>query len=146
MRPLRLAAARSGHVMFVLALVVIAVPAGAHHSFASFDRSKEVTMTGVVRDSGVKTRHGAYIWGVYVGPEWRGRGVGHGLLDACLDWARDHGVIIARLSAVTVNANAIRCYVRARFEAYGMEASAIRIGDRFYDELLMVKKLHDTAR
>jgi len=33
-----------------LALVAVAVPAAAHHSFASFDRSKEVTMTGVVRE------------------------------------------------------------------------------------------------
>ena len=36
----------------VLALVMLAaaVPAGAHHSFAEFDRTKEVTMTGVVRE------------------------------------------------------------------------------------------------
>jgi len=27
-----------------------AVPAGAHHSFASFDRTREVTFTGVVQD------------------------------------------------------------------------------------------------
>ena len=50
MKTLRLAAARSGQAVFVLALVVIAVPAEAHHSFASFDRSKEVTLTGVVRE------------------------------------------------------------------------------------------------
>jgi hypothetical protein len=36
--------------VFVFALVVIAAPAEAHHSFASFDRSKEVTLTGVVRE------------------------------------------------------------------------------------------------
>ena len=36
----------------LLALVTLAaaVPAWAHHSFASFDRSKEVTLTGVVRE------------------------------------------------------------------------------------------------
>lgn len=50
MTSLRLAVARSGQAVFVLALVVIAGPADAHHSFASFDRSKEVTMTGVVRE------------------------------------------------------------------------------------------------
>ena len=36
----------------VLALVMVAaaMPVDAHHSFASFDRTKEVTMTGVVRE------------------------------------------------------------------------------------------------
>jgi hypothetical protein len=28
----------------------VAAPAGAHHSFASFDRTREVTFTGVVQD------------------------------------------------------------------------------------------------
>ena len=44
---------RSGPLAFatiVLALVVGAAPADAHHSFAQFDRSKEVTMSGVVRE------------------------------------------------------------------------------------------------
>jgi hypothetical protein len=30
--------------------MVIAVPAAAHHSFAEFDRTKQLTMTGVVRE------------------------------------------------------------------------------------------------
>jgi hypothetical protein len=44
MRVLRLAS------VIVLALGATAAPADAHHSFAKFDRSKEVTMTGVVRE------------------------------------------------------------------------------------------------
>jgi len=37
-------------VITALALMVIAVPAAAHHSFAEFDRTKRLTMTGVVRE------------------------------------------------------------------------------------------------
>jgi uncharacterized protein DUF6152 len=37
-------------LMFLLALLAIAAPAAAHHSFAEFDRSKQVTMNGVVRE------------------------------------------------------------------------------------------------
>jgi hypothetical protein len=33
-----------------LALVAIGVPVRAHHSFAAFDRAKEVMVTGVVRE------------------------------------------------------------------------------------------------
>ena len=38
-------------VLIVLALVAARVaPLGAHHSFAAFDRQKEVTLTGVVKE------------------------------------------------------------------------------------------------
>jgi hypothetical protein len=47
---LRLAFARSGQGAIVLALVAMAVPAAAHHSFAEFDRTKQLTMSGVVRE------------------------------------------------------------------------------------------------
>ena len=50
MKPLRLAVARTGQAAFLAALLVGAGPADAHHSFAQFDRTKEVTMSGVVRE------------------------------------------------------------------------------------------------
>jgi hypothetical protein len=36
--------------ILTVVMVASAVAAGAHHSFAEFDRSKEVTLTGVVRE------------------------------------------------------------------------------------------------
>ena len=50
MKPIRLAFARSGQVGILLALLLSAVPTSAHHSFAQFDRTKEVTKSGVVRE------------------------------------------------------------------------------------------------
>ena len=50
MKPLRLAVARTGQAAILAALLVGAGPADAHHSFAQFDRTKEVTMSGVVRE------------------------------------------------------------------------------------------------
>lgn len=45
---LRLAIARLTAI--VMALLAIAAPVSAHHSFAEFDRTKQLTMTGVVRE------------------------------------------------------------------------------------------------
>jgi hypothetical protein len=50
MTPLRLAVARTGQAVILAALLVGAGPADAHHSFAQFDRTTEVTMSGVVRE------------------------------------------------------------------------------------------------
>ena len=57
MKPLRLACARSGQAGILLALVAIAAPADAHHSFAQFDRTTEVTMSGVVREVQLNNPH-----------------------------------------------------------------------------------------
>jgi len=37
-------------IVLSLVMLTAAAPAHAHHSFAEFDRSKQVTMTGVVRE------------------------------------------------------------------------------------------------
>ena len=37
-------------IVLSLVLLTAVAPVAAHHSFAEFDRSKEVTMTGVVRE------------------------------------------------------------------------------------------------
>ena len=42
--------ARGTAFAILVVLVVSAWPAGAHHSFAQFDRTKEVTLSGVVRE------------------------------------------------------------------------------------------------
>jgi RimJ/RimL family protein N-acetyltransferase len=98
-------------------------------------------MTGIYRDSGIKMRHRATIWGVYVRPEWRGAGIADVLIEACVGWARDLGLRLVTLSVVTTNAAAIRCYVRCGFSVYGMEPEVIYHDGVYYDELLMVHKL-----
>jgi hypothetical protein len=41
---------RTHLVMVVVALVTLAIPAAAHHSFAAFDQSKQVTIKGEVTE------------------------------------------------------------------------------------------------
>jgi GNAT superfamily N-acetyltransferase len=60
-------------------------------------QGKLVGMTGIYRGSGRKQAHSATVWGVYVIPELRGLHIAEALIRACLDWGREHGVIIARL-------------------------------------------------
>src|ERR687893_275416 len=37
-------------VIAAAAMLALATPAGAHHSFAAFDRERQVTLTGVVKE------------------------------------------------------------------------------------------------
>jgi len=96
-----------------------------------------VGMTGVRMSTSPKTRHNAEIWGVYVHPEWRGLGIADALINACCEWARTSGAVIAKLGVTTTNQTAIRCYERCGFKITGTDPKAIFTNDRYYDEYMM---------
>lgn len=98
-------------------------------------------MAGIRRLEGPKLRHTAMIWGVFVRPAWRGQGIADALIGACIGWATAHALHSARLSVVVTNIGAIRCYARNGFTVYGVEPAIIRVGDTYYDELLMARRL-----
>jgi ribosomal protein S18 acetylase RimI-like enzyme len=93
-------------------------------------------MLGVYRSRGVKNHHAANIWGVYIRPEFRGQRLCEKLMHEALAWCAAKELRIVRLSATT-SAAAIRCYARCGFRVYGVSPEEIRVGDTYYDELMM---------
>ncbi len=100
-----------------------------------------VAMAGIIRNTRVKTKHAAFIWGVYVKPAFRGAGLAETMVNACAAWARDKGVSIVRLTVVVGNEKAIACYQRCGFEITGTDVAAIRWDGVDYDEHLMSRRL-----
>ena len=98
-----------------------------------------VGMAGLYREDRAKTRHSGTVWGVYVTPDWRGLHIAEALIEACLAWGRERGVVVAKLGVITANAPAIRCYTRCGFTVYGVEPKTIFYNGEYYDELLMAK-------
>jgi RimJ/RimL family protein N-acetyltransferase len=93
--------------------------------------------TGIMRNSSPKTRHSAWIWGVYVTSKWRGLRIADELIFSCFAWARARNIVIAKLGVAVVNSSAIRCYERCGFKIYGTEPRAVFVDGRYYDEHLM---------
>jgi RimJ/RimL family protein N-acetyltransferase len=98
-------------------------------------------MAGVFTMEQPKLAHVGTVWGVYVRPAFRGRGVGERLLRACIDWAGRQGRVTLKLGVTAGNDAARRCYERVGFTTYGVEPVAVQWEGRFYDELLMVLRL-----
>jgi RimJ/RimL family protein N-acetyltransferase len=97
-----------------------------------------IGMVGCQREAPKKARHRAFIWGMYVVPEIRQRGIGRQLLLEAIARARrwedfDH----LALSVMTHQEAARRTYLACGFEPIGLHRRALRVSERYYDEQRM---------
>lgn len=111
-------------------------------ALGAFDGETLIGSLMFTRETGVKQRHRGVITGMYVAPEGRGRGVGRALLLAAIERARAQaGVEQIHLAVVTRNRAAHALYASAGFAIYGTESHALKLGDDYLDEDLMVLRL-----
>lgn len=97
-----------------------------------------IAAAGVMREDKLKRRHLATVWGVFVRPEARGRGLGRAVVQGAIDVAREWpGVARVELS-VSENAPAAqRVYEALGFVAWGREPEALRVDGVSYAEIHM---------
>jgi len=100
-----------------------------------------VGVGGLGRESRPRLRHKAFIWGMYVRQLARGTGLADAIVERLLDHARADGVERVLLTVSADNWPARRLYERCGFEVYGIEAHAIKMGDQYVDEAMMVRRL-----
>ena len=97
-------------------------------------------VVGLLVPEGAKLRHKGVLWGMFVRPGARGTGLGPALMARVLEHAAQV-VEEVRLTDVASNTAAVRLYARFGFEEYGLERRALKVGDNYHDELLMVLRL-----
>jgi RimJ/RimL family protein N-acetyltransferase len=113
----------------------------------AFVDGKLVGTTGFVRESGAKERHKGRVWGVYLTPAMRGKGVGHGMMQALLDRASNiAGLEQISLAVATGQTAATALYRSVGFVPFGCEVHALKVGDRYVDEEYMVLRLTEYKR
>jgi RimJ/RimL family protein N-acetyltransferase len=100
--------------------------AARKHSFAAHQRNPDsVTFMAeadgrLVGTLGAEIRGGLADLGMMVDSEWRGRGVGSALMEACVAWAREHGAHKLVLEVWPHNQAAIGLYRKFGFEQEGL--------------------------
>lgn len=110
--------------------------------FGCLDGTRLVGIVGIVRAAKVKQRHTAQVWGMYVTPGARERGIGRRLLAAAIEHARRWpGVEQVHLSVTDSAAVARHLYETAGFREWGHAARALACDGRFVGESHLVLDL-----
>ena len=108
----------------------------------AFVEDRLVGMAGFAQRQGPKIRHRGLIWGVYVKREYRKLGAGKLLLSEMLRLARTLPSLQQIHLAVAIDqAAAQRLYASLGFESYGRDVHALKLGDAYVDEELMLLRL-----
>jgi RimJ/RimL family protein N-acetyltransferase len=108
--------------------------------FGAFDGQNLVGTVGLHRESSRKLAHKALIWGVYVAPSFRQRGIGRMLLERALAHAASlPGLLRVTLGVNTENTAAIALYESLGFETFGLERGFLLVDGVLHDELHMVR-------
>lgn len=114
--------------------------------FGAFEESRLCALVGVQREGMVKLAHKSFIWGVYVAPEARGRGVGAAIVRHALSYAASLlGARQVNLRVNTRNTAAVALYKRLGFIEYGLERDYLIVNGVPQDEYQMVCRVASAA-
>ena len=111
-------------------------------TFGAFDSESLVGLVALGREDMKKLSHKAFIWGMYVKPESRGKGIARALINEALSLARS----VPQLKQVNLCTNAsnlaaIELYASMGFKAFGHEPGSMLINGELQDEIHMVFRL-----
>lgn len=110
----------------------------------AFSDDALVGAVGLYREAREKTAHRAWIWGVYLTPIARGRGLGVQMMEQAVAYGRTlDGVCQVCLSVSAIAPDAQKLYEHVGFRAWGKEPRAMRVGGQLLDEVHMVLPLDD---
>jgi ribosomal protein S18 acetylase RimI-like enzyme len=106
--------------------------------FGAYDNQQIVGMVALRQNEQPKEAHKGFMWGMYVAPGSRKSGVGAALVAALL--AAAQGLVEqVLLTVVAENTAAIALYERFGFIRYGLEPRAMKTGETYVDEVLMIR-------
>ena len=103
-----------------------------------FEEGRLTGTAGFYRRPQLKERHKGHVWGVYVRPESRGKGVARAMMQEIVRRARS----IAGLEQITLVASAHlparKLYETLGFQSYGVEPRSLKLGTEYVDDVLMI--------
>lgn len=114
-------------------------------AFGAFEQDVLIGIGALERERMNKLSHKGLIWGIYVKPEYRGRGIARALLVEILSLAGSVPELKqVNLSVNASNKGAIHLYVSFGFMQFGREPGSLLIDGVLHDEIQMYLRFADT--
>lgn len=108
----------------------------------AMDGDKVVGMNAFHWTNKPVTKHVAQIFGVFISPEYRGKGIGRLLMDGIISEIKKNPQFIKITLGVNAeNSSALKLYESLGLKVVGKHTKELRFGDKFCDELLMEKMI-----
>jgi ribosomal protein S18 acetylase RimI-like enzyme len=121
-------------------------PDSGRNRFGAFDGAELAGVVGVGREGALKVRHKAFIAGMYVAPQWRGKGVGRKLMEQALAFAEAMpGLLQVTLAVTADNASALALYESMGFAVYGRAPGALLVDGVLHDDVQMARGTQRTV-
>ena len=119
---------------------ILAAEHASHHEFilGAFIDHKLVGMVGFFRPSRPRPEPRGHVWGMFMRPEWRGKGIAGQLMDQLIAHAKKMpNLYTIQLTTLDRSKGIIALYRSRGFEVFATEQQVIRIGQVQYNELYM---------
>lgn len=113
--------------------------------WGAFEGGVMTGMVGLDHEPRIKNRHKAVVIGMYVVPEFAGRGLGRDLLATLLYYARNSSLELLVLTVTKGNDSAERLYLKAGFKSFGIEPHAIKVHNQYFDKNHMFLQLKEAS-
>ena len=115
--------------------------AACNFVIGAFDDGKLIGTAGFFRRPNNKERHKGHIWGVYVLPKSRGKGIASALMKEIVRRTREIDGIEQITLVASARLPAQKLYESVGFKGYGIEPHSLKIGKDYVDDVLMVLML-----
>jgi ribosomal protein S18 acetylase RimI-like enzyme len=110
------------------------------HNFVigAFEDAKLIATAGFYRYAHLKEQHKGHIWGVYVRPESRSKGIARALMQEIIRRAGAMEGLEQILLVASAHLPAKKLYEVLGFASYGLEPRSLKIGAEYVDDVLMI--------
>ena len=123
----------------IAAMAARLAPGGDEAVYGAFADGRLAGLAGLARETRMKNRHKATVFGMYVARECGGRGIGRALLAHLIGEARGQPQLQQLLLTVTEgNAGATALYEQAGFRSFGIEPRAICVDGSYHGKNHMI--------
>ena len=104
----------------------------------AFEQEQLVGMIGFFRPARPKLERHGHIWGTFLLPAYRNKGIAGKLLDELVKRAKQmQGIEQIQLTTLNQYKSSVLLYKSRGFRVFATEKAAVKVGDDVYDELYM---------